>query len=94
MTQSVREACRRVAELLGLDPMAVLSKSRQRSLARARFVAYLYCYDVLQLGYKEIGNAMLVDHTAIIHGVSVARKLMTSTLWNGVFKKMLKKGKK
>lgn len=60
----------RVAEITGVTPDRMTSKSREAGVVQARWVAMYSIRHTLGLGTKAIGKMFNRDHTSVIHACS------------------------
>ncbi len=65
-----------VARLRRINPASAISKSRSQRLTNVRFVAYLYCHDILLMSFTNIAKSVGGHHTTISYGIQKARNLV------------------
>lgn len=59
-----------VAEHYGISPSDLLSRSRMKTVAEARCVAYALARDLTRSSFPEIGDVFGRDHTTVMTSVS------------------------
>ncbi len=74
-TLSIDDCLRVVSMAFRLKPHVVVSNSRMRSIARARFATCLLAHELADKSYPQIGKALKRNHSTILHAVREARKL-------------------
>lgn len=57
------------AHAMGITPARVMSRSRERPAAHARFICYALLRDHRRYSLPGIGQAFGVDHTTVINGL-------------------------
>lgn len=71
----------RVANLFSLTREDIFSKSKKRSIVDARYLLYYLCYNrPMNISYiqKYLNEAgYMIEHSSIIHGISVVNQKMT-----------------
>lgn len=66
-----------VAEHYGISPSELLSRSRSKTAAEARIVAYALARDITVTSLPEIGDVFCRDHTTVMSGVAdLAKRAM------------------
>jgi chromosomal replication initiator protein len=66
-----------VAEHYGISPSDLLSRTRLKSVAQARAVAYALARDITPTSFPEIGDVFGRDHTTIMAVVQELAKRAT-----------------
>lgn len=75
--RSIRDIVHVVAEFYGLSAADILGRSRLRTTAEARAVAYCLARDLTRSSFPELGIAFGRDHTTIVAVVkSTSREAM------------------
>lgn len=73
MVVAIREL---VARRFGVEPEEILHADKQKSVSRARLVAYYLARKHTERSYNELGNDFLRDHATVLSGCRRGKQLV------------------
>jgi hypothetical protein len=76
LRERIEQIVMRAAEAFNVPPGQITGRARARYISRARWAVWITMRDRMNMTMPQIGRAMGVDHTSVLHGLRSASKLM------------------